>query len=64
MSLFEKKENNFIILNCNQITSHLLTGNQVSISTNTVQDGGALFMPILDDFLRTYHTKPQAIDFY
>ena len=38
-----------------------LSGNNVSIQARTIQDGGIYFTPLLDNFFRTFHSKPQVI---
>jgi hypothetical protein len=43
-----------------QINSDSLSGNNPKVQTKTVQNGGALFSPIQDDMLRTYHKVPQV----
>lgn len=37
-----------------------MTGNTTAIRVATLQDGAAVFSPIQDDLLRTYHTTPQV----
>lgn len=36
-----------------------LAGYNLATSINTVQDGGIVFKPIVDNMLRTVHSKPQ-----
>ena len=42
------------------INSFNLDGNSPTINAMTSIDGAALFLPISDDLLRTYHNKPQV----
>ncbi|CAF0710276.1 unnamed protein product [Brachionus calyciflorus] len=43
------------------ISSSSLSGNGPTIAINKIQDGAVLFYPLLDDILRTYHSKPQVV---
>jgi hypothetical protein len=43
------------------IASSSLQGNSVNIQISNIQDGGALFQPVLSNMLRTIHSKPQVI---
>ena len=43
------------------IASSSLQGNNANILARDVQDGGALFNPILSNMLRTVHSNPQVI---
>jgi len=42
------------------IASNSLQGNNANIVTRNIQDGGALFNPVLSNMLRTVHAKPQV----
>ena len=37
-----------------------LAGYHLATSINTLQDGGIVFQPIVDNMLRTVHSKPQV----
>ena len=49
-----------IALTNEQINSNTLSGDNPSITAKVIQNGGALFSPIQDDMLRTYHEVPQV----
>ena len=38
-----------------------MVGNNARVVVNKLQNGGAYFYPLLDDILRTYHSKPQIV---
>lgn len=42
------------------ISGNTLSGNNVAITASSIQEGGASFNPLRDDFLSTYHSDPQV----